>query len=264
MDPSLGGYPYDYFILTFNFIRGCCSLTEGLWFIIIPLKRGNIMNIFSSSRVLIIIMLTGLLFTAVAPRLWADTKTIPELIKMATEDLIPEFRMVASKALVAAYMILDKPLQELEELAARAQSLRGFTELGVAIKEALAGKYTSVCREKKEPIRIKGLELGAMSDYELERLTLIGSTKEIREAAAATLVERTIQSVGIEFNSYYTFRLEHEEEFDAIKLQLTKFIVGSFSPELRAATIEPLAQMFFAEFLITLKPDFIREKVQCP
>jgi hypothetical protein len=155
-------------------------------------------------------------------------------------------------------------LEELEEIAMEALRTKGFPELMMSIEEAKGGYKVSVCRLKPDPesFVFGGLNLLEKDINELRRLATTGSAK-LGELAAKALVELVIQSVGMDFTSYYTFRLEHEVLFDEIKLQLTRLIAGSFSPQIRRAAIEPLAQIFLAEFLITLKPRFVREKVEC-
>lgn len=234
-----------------------------------------------SSRLILAMFLLLLL---ICPALRADKKSAERLIEL-TKDGIPGIREAASKALVAGYIIAERPLSELERPAAEAIDPRGFYELKDALEAAGEGEYIDACYrpQEVEDYTVKGRRLLAMSVEELEHLIVYENVaQEVKEAAAILLVQRAIESVGVEFSSFYIFRHgnkdEHEEEFDEVKNEWLEHWLSdySFRPDsvgqgIKAACVEPLAKMYLAEHLVYLDVNhlvtpkiFNKEEVVCP
>jgi len=195
-----------------------------------------------------------LLLTAVSLVLWADKLSPERLIERATTGWPPEFREANSKALIAGYIILGRPLDELVGPAQEAIQKRGFHELWDALQAGRQGEYIDICYhpQKVEDYLAGGRHLSQMSEAELEQLTILeGVSPEARQAAATLLVRRAIEDAGVEISSWYAFRIAYEHtKFDPLKIRLQDWQIGSQSPELRAATIIPLAQMYLAEHFV--------------
>lgn len=202
------------------------------------------------------------------PSVKADTKPIPELKRRATRDGVPAEMLAASFALVSAYNILNQPLEELDELVLLTRKDgKEAQELKRALKEAREGKFISVCRENREIDPY----LNRLTIEELRRKARYAPSSKTRQGAAEALLEKIIQSVGVDFNSYYQFRLDYEVKFDHIKKELTLLstdsLVSDWAQSQRKELVEEvsylLGRMYLAEFLITLKPSFVRDKVSC-
>ncbi len=211
--------------------------------------------------------------------LWADKLSPERLVQRATNDLYPEFMEANSKALVAAYITLGQPLSELEEIAQMAIRSWGNHQLAQALEAASQGDQVDICYHPQEfeDRLVKGRRLSRMSMEELEQLTFVeGISSPIREDAATLLVRRTIENAedeaGIQIRSWYAFRVDYEHDpFDPVKLQLQGWMFGSSSPELRQATVVPLAQMYLAEHFVWWDVygdgeynQAIREQLECP
>lgn len=204
----------------------------------------------------------------------ADTKPLEEMKKDATSDGIPAIRLAASLALVSAYDILGKSLDELGGLVIIAENEgREVEELRIALKEAQEGKYISACKKNRELKPIDGIDPRKLNKKELGRKTIYSPRSETRKMAAVAIMDKIIQSVGVEFESYYDFRIYHEIKFDQIKEELERNWVGyslyaddweqSKEKELTEEVADLLGRMYLAEYLITLKSSFIRDKVSC-
>lgn len=187
--------------------------------------------------------------------LWADKLDTERLIERATRHWPPEFREANAKALVAGYIILGRPLDELVGPAWEAIQTYGAYELWNALQAGRQGEHIGICYRPQgvEDYLVSGRRLSQMSMEELERLTFIeGVTTEVRQAAAILMVQRAIETRGMTADSsWYAFRVAHELDlFDPLKLQLQKWMFGSQSPELVQATVLPLAQMYLAEHFV--------------
>ncbi len=177
-------------------------------------------------------------------------------------------------------MILGEPLEELEEEAQKAIRQYGTYELWNALRAAYQGDYIDICYH---PLTIpdifiarKGKSLRELSDDELLNIaTQEGYTPEEKRAAAMLLVSRAIEGVGVEIDSWYAFRVAYEHtKFDPLKLKLQDWMwYSSFAPELAAATVTPLAQMYLAEHFVWWEwerggkgkyHEIIRGQLECP
>ncbi|MFQ6117007.1 MAG: hypothetical protein ACE5LQ_01935 [Candidatus Bipolaricaulia bacterium] len=238
-----------------------------------------------SSRWLRVLSVTVLLVASASFVLWADKLSTERLIERATNDLVPEFREANAKALVAGYIILGRPLDELVGPAQEGLR-RGYYELWNALRAGRQGDYIDICYhpQEVEDYVVGGRHLSQMSDEDLEWVTYIeGYSTEVRQAAATLLVQRAIEEagakVGVQISSWYAFRVEYEHDpFDPLKIRLQNWQSwGSLgeSPELAAATTIPLAQMYLAEHFVwweqdTRNPergryhDIIQTQLECP
>lgn len=235
-------------------------------------------------RILLVLLL---LLSSASLTLWADKLSTERLIERATRHWPPEFRVANSKTLVAAYIILGEPLEELEGAAQEAIREYGTYELWNALAAGRRGDYIGICYhpQRVENIFIKGKGyLEELSDDELlEVATLGGYTTEEREAAAKLLVRRAIADAGaragIEIRSWWAFREPRDYElyhFDPLKQRLEDWMMySSQAPELAAATINPLAQMYLAEHFAWWEQDsrnpdrgryhdIIQTQLECP
>ncbi|MGQ9477583.1 MAG: hypothetical protein ACUVRH_03720 [Candidatus Bipolaricaulia bacterium] len=197
----------------------------------------------------------ALLLLIISPMLWADKLDTERLIERATRYWPPEFREANAKALVAGYIILSRPLDELIRPAQEAIQTYGAYELWNALQAGRQGEHIDICYRPQgfEDYLVRGRRLSQMTMEELEQLTFIeGVSASVREAAATLLVQRAIEAWKMEPNSsWYAFRVAHELDlFDPLKLQLQKWMFGSQSPELVRATVLPLAQMYLAEHFV--------------
>lgn len=199
------------------------------------------------------------LLTSVSSMLWADKLSTDKLIERATNDLYSEFMQANSRALVAAYIILGQPLSELEQIARMAIRTWGNHQLAEALEAGRQGDHIEICYHPQEfeDHLVKGRHLSQMSMEELDRLTFLeGIPSAVRKEAATLLVRRAIEDAeakaGTQIGSWYAFRVEYEHDpFDPLKDKLQReWMFGSSSPELRAATIIPLAQMYLAEHFV--------------
>lgn len=218
----------------------------------------------------------------------ADTKPIPELSGNAATDLFPSFRLAAARALVAALLVtgeadLDGFLQQ-----QRSQGAFFLGELTLAINEAKAGIVVDVCiSEQAPPEPFQGVNLAGLSEGELKRLTLTGSTSELKREAARELLRRLlnliatgaeypadeilrdIENIEKPFGSLFELRVfnkRHEDfVFDELKVDMLGFTVGANPAQVElieeAGVI--LAKVFYAEFLVTLDRDFVRTNAGC-
>jgi len=223
----------------------------------------------------------------------ADTKPLPELITNATKDAFEGFRLAASRALVAAYLLTDGSLAPVERLLEEARQEGGFSaELSRALAEARAGEVVDVCiAEQDAPAPVAGVNLAAASEAELDRLTLTGNTSELRRAAARELIRRLLnpivlgtefpadqvkpsgepENIARPFNSLYELRVfdkRHEDfVFDELKVDMIDLTFGAKADPRKVELIEEggrvLAQVFYAEFLVTLDPHFVRANAGC-
>ncbi|MCR4405062.1 MAG: hypothetical protein NUW06_07320 [Candidatus Acetothermia bacterium] len=210
--------------------------------------------------------------------LWADKLDTERLIERATRHWPPEFREANALALVAGYIILGRPLDELVAPAQEAIRNYGTYELWNALQAGRQGEHIGICYRPQEfeDYLVGGKRLSQMTMEELERLTFIeGISSEVRQAAATLLVARAIEAWGMAANSsWYAFRVAHELDlFDPLKLQLQKWMFGSQSPELVRATVLPLAQMYLAEHFVWWEWDngsrgryhaIIQGQLECP
>ena len=218
---------------------------------------------------LMVFVLAFVLMLTLAPPLLADKKTTDELIALASNDIIPQIRRAASKALVAGFILTDRPLEQLEGAAREAATKRGYRELLEEIDAGRNGDYIDICYYPQEiqdyyvpQIRKR---LSQMSLEELERVVEVGRVSdEVKRAAAQLLIQREIASVGVRFTSFYRFRTQHEVLFDEVKSQLEKWAVGSMSEILKDATVIPLAKMYLAEHFLTLPWSMISGVIDCP
>jgi len=233
-------------------------------------------------------LLVLLLVSSASLLLWADRLSTARLLERATRHWPPEFREANSKALVAAYIILGEPLDELEEAAGEAIREYGTYELWNALVAGRRGDYIDICYHPQEVenifVRGKGRHLEDLSDEELlEIATLGGYTARERRAAATLLVKRAIAEAGaragIEIRSWWAFREPRDYElhhFDPLKLKLQGWMwYSDQAPELAAATITPLAQMYLAEHFAWWEQDarnpgrgryhrIIQSQLECP
>jgi len=208
----------------------------------------------------------------------ADKLSPERLLERATRHWPPEFREANSKALVAAYIILGRPLDELRIEARRAIEQWGHYELWNALTAGYQGDYIDICYHPPEvpDIKIKGKPLKDLSDEELlEIATREGYTSEEKGAAATLLVSRAIEGVGVEIGSWYAFRVFYEHtKFDPLKLKLQGWMwYSGVAPELAAATVIPLAQMYLAEHFVWWEWErggrgryhgIIQKQLECP
>jgi hypothetical protein len=231
-----------------------------------------------ASRSLKIILVLALLVLTFSLLLWADKLDTERLIERATRHWPPEFREANAKALVAGYIILGRPLDEL--VAPAQESIRnyGTHELWDALQAGRRGEHITICYKPQEveDYLVRGKRLSQMTMEELEQLTFIeGISSEVRQAAATLLVRRAIETWGMAADSsWYAFRVAHELDlFDPLKLQLQKWMFGSQSPELVRATVLPLAQMYLAEHFVWWEWDnggrgryhaIIQGQLECP
>lgn len=218
------------------------------------------------------------LISTISLALWADKLDTERLIERATRHWPPEFREANAKALVAGYIILGRPLEELAGPAWEAVQTYGAYELWNALQAGRQGEHITICYrpQEVEDYLIRGKRLSQMSMEELERLTFIeGISSGVRKAAATLLVQRAIEAWGMAADSsWYAFRVAHELDlFDPLKLQLQKWMFGSQSPELVRATVLPLAQMYLAEHFVWWEWDnggrgryhaIIQGQLECP
>lgn len=240
-----------------------------------------------SSRWLQVLLLLLLLLFSASLMLWADKLSPERLSERATNDLSPEFREANSKALVAGHIILGQPLDELVG-PAQEGTRRGYYELWNALQAGRQGDYIGICYRPQEVENIfvakKGRYLEDLDDSELLEITMReGYSVEEKEAAATLLVKRAIEDAGIqagiEIRSWWAFRQPREYEldhFDPLKLKLQNWMWQSNqAPELAAATITPLAQMYLAEHFAWWEQDsrnpergryhnIIRTQLECP
>jgi len=239
-------------------------------------------------RWLRVLLIAILLLSSASPLLWADKLSTERLIERATRHWPPEFREANSKALVAAYIILGEPLEELEGAAQEAIREYGTYELWDALVAGRQGDSIDICYHPQEVENIfvarKGRYLEDLDDNELlEISTLEGYTVEERRAAATLLVRRAIEDAGtqagVEIRSWWAFRQPRDYElyyFDPLKLKLQGWMwYSNQAPELAAATITPLAQMYLAEHFAWWEQDtrnpergryhsIIQSQLECP
>jgi hypothetical protein len=196
----------------------------------------------------------------------ADKKDIPRLIEMATNDLLPEFRLAASRTLVAAYLFIGRTLKDLEPLAHKAEKERGFPELRQAIKEAEQGKVINACFILPEikSTTVDGVNLAGRTKQELEFQAQFGATDSIKRTAAQILLKQLVEPVKARQPNWYAYRVREEEHFDAVKVQLYLWTVAVISVPMKEVNLPALSQVFFAEFLVTLAPGVVEPKLQCP
>lgn len=205
---------------------------------------------------------------------WADTKPIPELLENATADLIPSFRLAASRALVAAYLVTGRTIADLEALLQeqRRQGAIYTAELEQAIREAQDGEVVDVCIAVQGPPTepVDGVDLARLDDRSLLELTLTGRTPQLRRAAAEEAVRRRVDPIAAEFNSLYEVRVKdryHEEQvFDVLKVQMIHWTLGAAPRQVELIEVagRVLAKIFYAEFLVTLEPAYVRAHAGCP
>lgn len=242
-----------------------------------------------SPKAILMVITLAILLTLLTPlNLWADKLSPERLIERATTGWPPEFRVANSKAIVAGYIILGRPLEELEEAAQEASRTRGFHELESALRAGRQGDYIDICYHPQEVENIfvarKGRYLEDLSDDELLEITTLGGyTAEERQAAARLLVRRAIEEAGadagIEIRSWWAFREPRDYElyhFDPLKRKLQGWMwYSDQAPELAAATITPLAQMYLAEYFAWWEQDtrnpergryhnIIQTQLECP
>lgn len=224
----------------------------------------------------------------------ADTKPIPELIANATRDLFPAFRLATARALAAAYLLTEGSLEPLERLIEQVRREGGFTaELTQALAEARAGEVTDVCLRPEGPAEpVAGVDLAALDAEALDRLTLTGTTSELRRGAAHELVRRLLvpilegtaypadqikpskqpEDIARPFRSLYELRVfdkRHEDfVFDELKVDLIDLTFGARADPRKVELIDEagrvLAKVYYAEFLVTLDPAFVRAHAGCP
>lgn len=225
------------------------------------------------ARYLFILLVVFISIALPSSLIRADTKPISELKRRAVRDGVPAENLSASLALVSAYNILKKPLAELDELiSSTRKDGKEAKELKRVLKEAREGNYISVCREIREIECLNGVNPDKLSKKELERMAISSPRAETRKQATEALREKIIRTVGVNFRSYYNFRIKHEDKFDQIKKELTFLSTYSVLGDWQTSKVKELVEvvsytlgrMYLAEFLITLKPSFIREKVECP
>jgi len=154
-------------------------------------------------RWLRLILAALLLISTLSLPLLADKLSPERLLARATRDWPQEFRIANSKALVAGYIILGQPLDELEKAAWEAIREYGTYELRDALVAGRQGDYIDICYHPQEVENIfvarKGRYLETLSDDELlEITTREGYTTEERRAAARLLVRRAIEEAGVE------------------------------------------------------------------
>lgn len=221
---------------------------------------------------------------------FADNKTFPELIKDATEDLFPSFRLANARALVSAELVTGKTMADLDRLLQEQRKTKFYTgELALAIDEAKASTITDVCIEYQDaPAPVQGVNLVIKTQKELEQLTLSGSTSDLRRVAAKELIRRLLNLIaegteypadeilhGVEdiaqpFDSLYELRVydkRHEDfVFDEFKVDMLGFTIGAHPAkvELIEEAGFVLAKIFYAEFLVTLDKAFVRANAGCP
>lgn len=231
-----------------------------------------------ASRWLRVPLILAFLLLTLPLLLWADKLDTERLIERATRHWPAEFREANALALVAGYIILGRPLDELVAPAQEAIRAYGTYDLWNALQAGRQGDRIEICYRPQgfEDYLVGGKRLSQMSMEELERLTFIeGVTTEVRQAAATLLVRRAIEAWGMEANSsWYAFRVAHELDlFDPLKSQLQKWMLGSQSPELVRATVLPLAQMYLAEHFVWWEWDnggrgryhaIIEGQLECP
>jgi hypothetical protein len=198
---------------------------------------------------------------------WADTKTIEELIEMATTDGIPEFRLASARTLAAAYLFLGRALSELDPIIRKSEQERGFKELRQAVEEAKQGKVISGCWNLptvENPV-VTGIDLRTKTVQELEDLAIYGNSPQLREAATKMMIVKYLTPKAKLYPEWYTYRIKAEVDFDAVKVQFYLWTVG-VSPqavEIKTIALIPLSQIFFAEFLITLPASQVAAKLKC-
>ncbi|HIC95987.1 TPA: hypothetical protein EYP12_05085, partial [Candidatus Bipolaricaulota bacterium] len=228
-------------------------------------------------RILLVLILSVLITSSI---LWADKLSPDRLLERAIRHWPPEFREANAKALVAGYIILGRPLDELVGPALEAIHAYGTHELWEALQAGLRGEHITICYRPEEVedylVKEEGKRLSQMTIEELERITLLeGVSDEVRQAAATLLVQRAIAAWGMEpGSSWYAFRVAHELDlFDPLKLQLQDWMLGSQSPELVRATVLPLSQMYLAEHFVWWEWDkggkgryhmIIQGQLECP
>jgi len=224
---------------------------------------------------------------------YADTKPLPELITNSTKDAFEGFRLATSRALAAAYLLTEGSLSPLERLVEETRRNGGFTaELSQALAEARAGEVVDVCiAEQGPPEPVAGVNLAAASEAELDRLTLTGNTSELRRAAARELIRRLLnpivagtqypadqikpskqpENIAHPFDSLYELRVfdkRHEDfVFDELKVDMIDLTFGAKADPRKPELIEEggrvLAQVYYAEYLVTLDPAFVRANTGC-
>jgi hypothetical protein len=103
-----------------------------------------------ASRSLKIILVLALLVLTFSLLLWADKLDTERLIERATRHWPPEFREANAKALVAGYIILGRPLDEL--VAPAQESIRnyGTHELWDALQAGRRGEHITICYKPQE------------------------------------------------------------------------------------------------------------------
>lgn len=253
--------------------------------IIYGYEKGGILVMQKRHHIGILLVIVVLLSST--PSL-ADTKPIPELIKNATGDLFPSFRLAAARALVAALLVtgetnLDGLLQQ-----QRSQGAFFLDELALAINEAKDGIVVDVCiSEQAPPLPFQGVNLAGLSEDELKRLTLTGFTSELKREAARELLRRllnliatgaeypadailrAIENIEKPFDSLFELRVfnkRHEDfVFDELKVDMLGFTTGAnpAKVELIEEAGVILAKVFYAEFLVTLDRNFVRTNAGC-
>lgn len=207
---------------------------------------------------------------------WGDTKDIKKLTRDAVEDLVPPVRLAGSLALVRVYDLMGKPLSKVYKLIVNAREEGYITkELEIAFRKAKEGIYISVCKESRDLKLINGVDPSEMDKDELRDLALNSAQSEIRKMASMALVDRIIHGEGIDFSSYYHFRINHEYEFDMVKEKLegesTYALLGPGNDwwnnnlkELNGEVGFTLGKMYLAEFLITRDSKYVNDNFKCP
>ncbi|MCS6902845.1 MAG: hypothetical protein NZO41_01000 [Candidatus Bipolaricaulota bacterium] len=208
-----------------------------------------------------------LLSMAIGLTALADRKPLERLIQ-DLYDGIPEFRLANARALVAAYLFIGRTLEDLNPIIQKIEKERGFRELRQAVEEARQGKGIRACWDliNPEPPVVGGIDLRTKTVKELEELALFGATAQLREAATKMLINKYLTPKTKLYAEWYTYRIKAEPDFDAVKVQFYLWTVGAMpsARELITLALFPLAQIFFAEFLITLPDSQVRAKLKCP
>lgn len=197
----------------------------------------------------------------------ADTKPIERLINDVANDGLPEFRLANARALVAAYLFIGRTLEDLNPLIQKIEKERGYRELRQAVDEARQGRGIRACWDLvtvNNPV-IAGIDLRTKTIKELEELAQFNSSPQVRESAAKMLINKYLTPKSKLYPEWYTYRIKAEPDFDAVKVQFYLWTIGAppHARELINLALFPLAQIFFAEFLITLPDSQVRAKLKC-
>jgi len=206
------------------------------------------------SRLRLVLALVLILLT-VAPLSLADRKTFDELIKDTLRSSPDAFQLANGRALVSAFLFRGDTFDQIDAFLVEQRNQGAFVaQLEIAIAEAKAGVITDVCIEAlPAPELVEGVNLGALSDAEVDRLTFTGNTSTLRRAASKEAMRRLVNRIALgteyvadtvfnevfdiakPFNSLYEVRVfglpqdrSHEEKvFDEFKIDVLDYNFGS-------------------------------------